>query len=96
MGMAGVVDMLWAIERNSPAARTFKLNHPNAIVFTADANELLDRAIRRENGEKLEPLIDADGNVMPELPRPGEVDILIGGKFLSFSFVIKLFSISQP
>jgi DNA (cytosine-5)-methyltransferase 1 len=80
MEMAGVVDILWAIESNPQAAKQFQLNHPNVTVFISDANVLLDRAIRREKGEILEPLLGTDSKIIPDLPRPGKVDFIMGGK----------------
>jgi site-specific DNA-cytosine methylase len=39
----------------------------------------LDRRIRLSKGEKLEPYLDEDGNAIPDLPNPGEVDMVNGG-----------------
>jgi len=82
MHMSGAVETLWAIERDTLACLTFKKNFPNTEVFNVDANILLDRAIRHEKGEELEPLYDSQGELVPDLPRPGEVDFIYGGKFL--------------
>lgn len=59
----------WAVEQNEEAARAFKINFPNAIVMTDDANKLLNRII---NGKKT----NARGQT---LPKRGEVDVLVGG-----------------
>ncbi len=79
--MSGAVETLWAIERDTLACLTYKQNFPNTEVFNVDANILLDRAVRREKGEELEPLYDSQGELVPDLPRPGEVDFIYGGKF---------------
>jgi hypothetical protein len=90
MHMSGAVETLWAIERDTLACLIYKKNFPNTEVFNVDANILLDRAIRHEKGEELEPLYDSQGELVPDLPRPGEVDFIYGGKFL---LTIKLFVI---
>lgn len=82
MHMSGAVETLWAIERDTLACLTYKKNFPNTKVFNVDANILLDRAIQREKGEELDPLYDSQGELILDLPRPGEVDFIYGGKFL--------------
>ena len=79
MHLSGAVETLWAFEYSEAACRTYERNFPNAQVYNFDANLLLDRAIRRENGEELEPLKDLRGTLMPDLPLRGEVDLIIGG-----------------
>jgi hypothetical protein len=92
MHMSGAVETLWAIERDTVACLTYKKNFPNTKVFNEDANILLDRAIRCEKGEELEPLYDSQGELVPDLPRPGEVDFIYGGKYL---LSIQLFGIVE-
>lgn len=41
MHQAGVSESKWAIEVYEPAAQAFRLNNPNATVFTDDCNFLL-------------------------------------------------------
>jgi site-specific DNA-cytosine methylase len=48
-------------------------------VSIADGSILLDRRIRLCQGEKLEPYLDEDGNIIPDLPPPEEVDVINGG-----------------
>jgi len=48
-------------------------------MFTADGSTLLDRRIRLCQGEELEPYLDEDGNIIPDLPPPGEIDVINGG-----------------
>ena len=43
---SGVSDTKFAIEIESPAAQAFKLNNPDATVFTDDCNELLRLAMQ--------------------------------------------------
>lgn len=46
---SGVADSKWAIEVYEPAAKAYKNNNENCLVFTDDCNELLKLAI---DGEK--------------------------------------------
>ena len=48
-------------------------------MFIADGSTLLDRRIRLCQGEVLEPYLDDDGNTIPDLPPPEEVDVINGG-----------------
>ncbi|KAK4878394.1 hypothetical protein RN001_010900 [Aquatica leii] len=64
---AKIAETKWAIEKEPAAARAFKLNNPDAIVYTEDCNELL-RLVMSEgelNGKRL--------------PQKGEVELLVGG-----------------
>ena len=38
---SGLAEAKWAIEKEEPAAQAFRLNYPNAVVFTDDCNVLL-------------------------------------------------------
>lgn len=42
---AGIAENLWAIEKEEPAAYAYRLNNPNATVFTEDCNTLLKRVM---------------------------------------------------
>ncbi|KAB0805238.1 hypothetical protein PPYR_02208 [Photinus pyralis] len=64
---AKIAETKWAIEKEPAAARAFKLNNPDAIVYTEDCNELL-RMIMSEKESKRKGL-----------PRKGEVELLVGG-----------------
>ncbi|XP_037079528.1 DNA (cytosine-5)-methyltransferase 1-like [Pollicipes pollicipes] len=65
----GVAVSQWAIEINQPAANAYRLNNPQATVFSEDCNHLLQLAI--DGAEQ-----NASGQ---RLPKPGEVDLLCGG-----------------
>eukprot|EP00095_Tigriopus_kingsejongensis_P000286 maker-scaffold253_size237113-snap-gene-1.26 protein:Tk00286 transcript:maker-scaffold253_size237113-snap-gene-1.26-mRNA-1 annotation:"dna cytosine-5-methyltransferase 1" len=66
---AGIATSDWAIEVYEPAARAFKANNPEAVVFTDDCNVLLKKIIEGEKfNDKKQPL-----------PQKGEVEMLIGG-----------------
>jgi site-specific DNA-cytosine methylase len=76
--------LIYVLQRNilttsQVAARTFKRNNSEVQVFIADGCILLDRRIRLCRGEKLEPYLDEDGNIIPDLPIPEEVDMINGG-----------------
>ncbi|XP_063841265.1 LOW QUALITY PROTEIN: DNA (cytosine-5)-methyltransferase PliMCI-like [Scylla paramamosain] len=66
---AGVSESKWAIEAFEPAALAYRLNFPNATVFTDDCNSLLRMVM--------------DGNNMnnkgQRLPQKGDVEMLCGG-----------------
>ncbi|XP_076670133.1 DNA methyltransferase 1a [Andrena cerasifolii] len=66
---AGIAETLWAIEKEEPAANAYRLNNPNATVFTDDCNTLLksvmDGQTTNEIGQKL--------------PQKGQVELLCGG-----------------
>jgi hypothetical protein len=79
MHMSDAVETLWAFEFSEAACESLRKNLPNAKVYNVDANTLLERAILLENGEKLPPLLDCLGNLVPDLPRQDEVDIIFGG-----------------
>ncbi|TRY63131.1 hypothetical protein TCAL_04277 [Tigriopus californicus] len=66
---AGIAQTDWAIEVYEPAAKAFKANNPDAVVFTDDCNLLLKKIV---DGEKF-------NDKKQPLPRKGEVEMLIGG-----------------
>ena len=70
---AGVADTRWAIECYEPAAKAFKRNNPNTLVFTEDCNVLLKEIIDAEKEGKV--AVHKGQN----LPKKGEVDLLCGG-----------------
>ncbi|UYV62934.1 DNMT1 [Cordylochernes scorpioides] len=66
---AGLADTRWAVEKEEPAAHAFRLNFPDATVFTDDCNILLKMVM--------------DGKVTngrnQKLPQKGDVELLCGG-----------------
>ncbi|KAF5294330.1 hypothetical protein FQR65_LT10783 [Abscondita terminalis] len=64
---AKIAETKWAIEKEPSAARAFKLNNPDSIVYTDDCNELLRLAMSETEVH----------NKM--LPKKGEVELLVGG-----------------
>ena len=42
---AGLADTKWAIEVDEAAAHAYRLNYPNASVFTGDCNAFLKKVI---------------------------------------------------
>lgn len=66
---AGVAESTWAIEVFDPAANAYKLNNPNATVFTDDCNLLLKMAM---DGKE-------SNNKSQKLPKKGDVELLCGG-----------------
>lgn len=66
---SGVADTRWAIEKEEPAAQAFRLNYPDASVFTDDCNLLLKMVMEGKTH---------DANGQP-LPQKGDVELLCGG-----------------
>ncbi|KAM5238057.1 DNA (cytosine-5)-methyltransferase 1 [Ctenodactylus gundi] len=66
---AGISETLWAIEMWDPAAQAFRLNNPNATVFTEDCNVLL----------KLVMAGEVTNARRQRLPQKGDVELLCGG-----------------
>ncbi|KAK5639618.1 hypothetical protein RI129_012110 [Pyrocoelia pectoralis] len=64
---ANIAETKWAIEKEPSAARAFKLNNPNATVYTEDCNELLRLILSEEENKR------------KGLPKKGEVELLVGG-----------------
>ncbi|KAJ8680875.1 hypothetical protein QAD02_016662 [Eretmocerus hayati] len=65
---AGLTECNWAIEVDEAAAHAYRLNYPNAAVFTGDCNAFLKKVMKGETvigGQRL--------------PQKGEVDLLCGG-----------------
>jgi DNA (cytosine-5)-methyltransferase 1 len=66
----------------------FRANKQHAEVYNQDCNTLLEHAIRFYNGQlytgedKDLPAVRSlgDGKLLPPLPKPGEVDLICGGK----------------
>ncbi|KAH7979028.1 hypothetical protein HPB49_007864 [Dermacentor silvarum] len=66
---AGVSESCWAIEREEPAATAFRLNFPDATIFTDDCNRLLRLVMDGET-------VNEHGQT---LPQKGDVELLCGG-----------------
>lgn len=66
---AGVAESCWAIEVFDPAANAFKLNNPEATVFTDDCNLLLKMAMDGKD-------TNSKGQ---RIPKKGDVELLCGG-----------------
>lgn len=66
---AGIATTKWAIEKDPAAANAFKLNNPDSLVYTDDCNELLKLVMENKDGE----------NNSRNLPKKGEVEMLVGG-----------------
>ncbi|KAM7308501.1 DNA (cytosine-5)-methyltransferase PliMCI-like [Ixodes scapularis] len=66
---SGVSETCWAIECEEPAANAFRLNFPDATVFTDDCNRLLRLVMDTES-------VNERGQT---LPQKGDVEVLCGG-----------------
>ncbi|XP_014605619.1 PREDICTED: DNA (cytosine-5)-methyltransferase PliMCI-like [Polistes canadensis] len=66
---AGIAENNWAVEKEDAAACAYKLNNPNAIVFSEDCNILLQKVMTGD-------ICDDNGQ---RLPQKGEVELLCGG-----------------
>ncbi|CAH9125545.1 unnamed protein product [Cuscuta epithymum] len=84
---SGVSVTKWAIESEETAAESFKLNHPDAITIVNDCNMVL-RDIMMANGDANDCIPTSevhslaskhDNKEIKHMPRPGEVDLIIGG-----------------
>eukprot|EP01105_Mastigella_eilhardi_P025118 TRINITY_DN671_c0_g3_i3.p1 TRINITY_DN671_c0_g3~~TRINITY_DN671_c0_g3_i3.p1 ORF type:complete len:986 (+),score=214.26 TRINITY_DN671_c0_g3_i3:1376-4333(+) len=70
---AGIAACNWGIEFEPVAAAAFQLNNPDAHVYAEDCNSLLKMVMQRDKGEK-----NVDDK-HKDLPKRGEVDIIVGG-----------------
>ena len=58
-----------------------RFNKNQATVYNQDCNVLLEHAIQVYNSKNSPPLQSLDGGkLLPPLPKPGEVDLICGGK----------------
>ncbi|CAG0915322.1 unnamed protein product [Notodromas monacha] len=69
-----VAETKWAVEFNPQAAKSFKLNNPDAFVYEGDINLILDVMMRSD----VDPSVPRVWKGQP-LPQKGEVDIITGG-----------------
>ncbi|EJD02255.1 S-adenosyl-L-methionine-dependent methyltransferase [Fomitiporia mediterranea MF3/22] len=81
MDHSGFVKTCWAVEHSPSTARSLKANHEGIIVYNRDCNDLLKYAVDLEAGKRLPDLLSLgpEKEVLPSLPRPGEVDLIMGG-----------------
>nr|XP_022900238.1 DNA (cytosine-5)-methyltransferase PliMCI-like [Onthophagus taurus] len=63
---SGIALTKWAIEKEIEPAQAFKLNNPDALVFTEDCNELLKGVFDQTEYAK-------------RMPKKGDVEMLVGG-----------------
>lgn len=84
---SGVVQTQWAIEYDDSAAEAFRLNHPATTVFCCNVSALLWRLMSVHSKEQdcisVEE-VQRQGLEIPveqiaQMPRPGEVDFIVGG-----------------
>ncbi|EJU05027.1 S-adenosyl-L-methionine-dependent methyltransferase [Dacryopinax primogenitus] len=78
---AGCIVTKWAIDAYPSAHVTLKTNFPDVAAILQDTNAVLRRAIELAEGKHPPPLFQLNSKTerCPDLPRPGEVDIIIGG-----------------
>ncbi|KAI0222385.1 hypothetical protein L0F63_007074 [Massospora cicadina] len=79
MKRSGLVQTKYAIEFNCGAAITYKKNFPGATVYNQCANLLLKRAILRREKQPLTAAKDFMGQPLPDMPQPGDVDLIYCG-----------------
>ena len=92
---SGVATTCWAVDYSSSACQTFQSvqtwmpldfyiltesqfsssNHPDTIVYNQDTNSLLQHTVENP----AEPCFDLRNERLPPMPKPGEVDIIVGG-----------------
>lgn len=82
-----IAETQWAIEYDEAAANAFRKNHPNCRVFCQNVSTLLYRIMSHhgragecsacEEVQKISKSIPDD--VISSMPRPGEVDFMVGG-----------------
>lgn len=70
---SGAVETLFGIEYDKDASQTLRRNFPHMKVYNQSANILLQRAIQEEQGTVLNAMKDLQGNLMPPMPRRGEM-----------------------
>ncbi|CCA68417.1 hypothetical protein PIIN_02281 [Serendipita indica DSM 11827] len=72
---SGAVQTKWAVEYDSSSAATFQQAHPDAIMFNTCINKLLSGVQQRDDAGEL----DRNSPQLDQFPKPGEVDIIVGG-----------------
>ncbi|KAL5511284.1 hypothetical protein ACEPAH_4500 [Sanghuangporus vaninii] len=81
MDLSGYIKTCWAVERCPSACETLRVNHDDLIVYNQDCNVLLKHAAETQEGKSPSPVhsLGKENEILPALPRPGEVDIIMGG-----------------
>ena len=87
MHRAGVADTKWAIEYDDAAAQAFRLNHPSASVLCDNVSALLCRVMTEHNRQHecsaCEEVTQQAANIPASsialMPKPGEVEFMVGG-----------------
>ena len=88
MHQADAVDTKWAIEFDKAAAESFKINHPDAFVYSHNCNTLLLCCAQKAGMEEYLATVDDkayreaqafDKKELSTLPLPEEVDFICGG-----------------
>lgn len=79
--MSGFVETKYAVEFSPSAAKTYKTNNPDVLVYNQDSSTLLQQALAKDNGKNPPPLLSKDGKThCPEMPQKGcQVDFIFGG-----------------
>ncbi|KAI0333620.1 S-adenosyl-L-methionine-dependent methyltransferase [Cubamyces sp. BRFM 1775] len=80
--MSGHIQTKWAVEFSPGAAKTFRANHPHAVVYNQCTNKLLEHAIQTAKGLSPKPLRSLDEmscKDLPPMPQPGDVEFICGG-----------------
>ncbi|KAJ9073953.1 hypothetical protein DSO57_1011171 [Entomophthora muscae] len=79
MKRSGLVQTKYSVEFNCGAAITYKKNFPGATVYNQCANMLLKRAIKTHQNESIPTAKDFMGQPLPDMPQPGDVDLIYCG-----------------
>ncbi|KXZ52145.1 hypothetical protein GPECTOR_10g774 [Gonium pectorale] len=88
LSKAGAADPLWAVELSPDASDAYRGNHPGAEVLSVDCNALLKAAMDRDllegsdcvaTPECAAAAAGLDPRLVAGLPRPGEVEAIVGG-----------------
>ncbi|KAF8447830.1 hypothetical protein L210DRAFT_978503 [Boletus edulis BED1] len=81
--LSGFVETRWAIEFSPSAARTYRRNHPETIVYNQCTNLCLQHAIDTLENKNPKPLLSLDDKKpLPPMPKPGDVDFIYGEKWV--------------
>ncbi|TGO61880.1 hypothetical protein BOTNAR_0122g00010 [Botryotinia narcissicola] len=76
---SGVIGTSYAVEFDTAACETFKLNFPDANVYNDDAGKFLERAMKIEAGLPRNMAHDIDGEKILKMPTKGDIDMIVGG-----------------
>ncbi|KAF7941765.1 uncharacterized protein EAE97_006602 [Botrytis byssoidea] len=76
---SGVIGTSYAVEFDTTACETFKLNFPDADVYNDDAGKFLERAMKIEAGLLRNMAHDIDGEKILKMPKKGDIDMIVGG-----------------